>query len=316
VTIPLALPDVSETPSGWYDDPYGTPGLLRWWDGDQWTQATEAVQGSTPPPLYDAPPPLYGQPPAPLYGQSPAERPATTSPLPWLIAGGAGLVALVVIVVAVVLVLHDDGGGGTSPTSSPTRSASASASASVPASPPATRSAVIGTVTDDKAGMSYARLGSPWTSADSGWLRPSLFSAGQVSVVQAPFEQYDSFNATSLSGVPRAAESAGYTGPQNLSTVGQRVTARIVHEHFDLAATRTPIFSGARTVGGHQAWLERFRLDFTAAKARNWKFSADTVAIMVVDLGDRHLGELWVSLPDTFANQGDLDQVLESVKVG
>lgn len=27
-------------PSGWYPDPYGVPGLLRWWDGSAWTQHT------------------------------------------------------------------------------------------------------------------------------------------------------------------------------------------------------------------------------------------------------------------------------------
>ena len=27
-------------PSGWYPDPYGTPSLLRWWDGAGWTQHT------------------------------------------------------------------------------------------------------------------------------------------------------------------------------------------------------------------------------------------------------------------------------------
>ena len=27
-------------PSGWYPDPYGTPSLLRWWDGSVWTQHT------------------------------------------------------------------------------------------------------------------------------------------------------------------------------------------------------------------------------------------------------------------------------------
>jgi hypothetical protein len=316
VTVPLALPDVSETPSGWYDDPYGTPGLLRWWDGRQWTEETERAQDPQPAPRYDPPAPLYGQ-PEPPYGQVPV-RPAGRNALPWLLAGGAGLVAVVVAIVAVVFILRDEDGGGSGPMASPTSSSASAASPSATPTPtaPVTRSAVIGTVTDAKAGISYDRLGPPWTPADSDWLRTDLFSGGQVSVVQAPFEQYESFNATSLSGVPRAAESAGYTGPQNLPAVGRSVTARIVHEHFDLAADRTTIFSGARTVDGHQAWLERFRLDFTAAKTRHWKFSADTVAIMVVDLGNRHLGELWLSLPDTFANQGDLDQVLDSVKVG
>src|SRR3954447_9361475 len=30
-----------QAPPGWYRDPYGTPGLQRYWDGDQWTQVTQ-----------------------------------------------------------------------------------------------------------------------------------------------------------------------------------------------------------------------------------------------------------------------------------
>ncbi|MEU1328972.1 phospholipid scramblase-related protein [Streptomyces sp. NPDC005865] len=35
----------SNTPAGWYPDPQGTPQLLRWWDGSQWTQHTSPGQG-------------------------------------------------------------------------------------------------------------------------------------------------------------------------------------------------------------------------------------------------------------------------------
>jgi hypothetical protein len=297
----LALPDVSDsTPPGWYEDPYGAPGLMRWWDGQQWTEATEAAQVP--------PPPLYGTPPEPLYGRQP-EPASGGRALPWLLGGGAGLIVVVVAVVATVMVLRGDGDRrAPSTTPSPVRSTASTA-------PPAGRSPVEGTITDGTARVSYARLGSPWVPADAGWLRPGLFSGGEVSVVQAPFEKYASFNATSLSGVPRPDESAGYTGPPNLSVIAQRVTGRILREHFDLAKRQTTLSSGARAVDGHQAWLERFRLDFTDARARGWKFSADTVAVLVVDVGDRHLAQMWVSVPDTFAHQGDVDQVLDSVKV-
>jgi Protein of unknown function (DUF2510) len=33
-------------PSGWYPDPYGVPGLLRWWDGSTWTHHTHPGGGT------------------------------------------------------------------------------------------------------------------------------------------------------------------------------------------------------------------------------------------------------------------------------
>ena len=35
-------------PAGWYPDPAGAPGLLRWWDGAGWTEHTDAVPARPP----------------------------------------------------------------------------------------------------------------------------------------------------------------------------------------------------------------------------------------------------------------------------
>lgn len=36
------------TPAGWYRDPDGPPGLLRWWDGREWTQQTRSEADEQP----------------------------------------------------------------------------------------------------------------------------------------------------------------------------------------------------------------------------------------------------------------------------
>lgn len=73
----------SQTPPGWYRDPYGTPGLQRYWDGSQWTQVTQPADewgaggGAQESPSGHVPGgaeqsmPGYGQQPANGYGQAP-----------------------------------------------------------------------------------------------------------------------------------------------------------------------------------------------------------------------------------------------------
>jgi hypothetical protein len=179
-------------------------------------------------------------------------------------------------------------------------------------------SSMIGRIHDRRAGISYARLDAPWTAAGPAWRRPRMFTGGQVSLVQARFNGA-TFNATSLSGVPRPVEGRGYHGTPDLPTVAARVKTRILGELFTVQHTQRTLASGRYSVAGRpRAWLERIRLEFPQARANGWQVTADTIAILLVDkdgpAGGR-LAVLLVSLPDTFAAQGDLDQVLSSVQV-
>jgi uncharacterized protein DUF2510 len=65
-----------QTPAGWYPDPYGTPGLRRYWDGGQWTQATQPVDDWND--TEGAAPADYASPSGP------------STPQPWASPGGSG----------------------------------------------------------------------------------------------------------------------------------------------------------------------------------------------------------------------------------
>ncbi|WP_170223198.1 DUF2510 domain-containing protein [Nonomuraea turkmeniaca] len=72
----------SQTPAGWYPDPYGEP-QLRWWDGNQWTDATHAQEPAQQPasgPQQPQPQTASGpQPPQPQAASGPQQQ----SPPAW-----------------------------------------------------------------------------------------------------------------------------------------------------------------------------------------------------------------------------------------
>ncbi|WP_329113666.1 phospholipid scramblase-related protein [Streptomyces sp. NBC_01465] len=62
----------ANTPAGWYQDPNGPQGQLRWWDGGQWTEQTQAgqVPQQQAPQQQQQVPQQYGQ---QQYAQQPAQ---------------------------------------------------------------------------------------------------------------------------------------------------------------------------------------------------------------------------------------------------
>ncbi|MEV0232566.1 DUF2510 domain-containing protein [Nonomuraea sp. NPDC050786] len=65
---------MTQTPAGWYPDPYGEP-QLRWWDGNQWTDAVHAQQPGPGPQPGSGPQPQPQQPGSAPQFQQPGTGP-------------------------------------------------------------------------------------------------------------------------------------------------------------------------------------------------------------------------------------------------
>ncbi|WP_199485331.1 DUF2510 domain-containing protein [Actinomadura craniellae] len=334
-----------QTPPGWYPDPYGTPGLQRYWDGGQWTQATQPIDewddssgaparqpspgGQQPPPAPQpnwspsgpsTPPPWQapGGPHTPPPWQPGPQTPQPWQPSPagksntgllWGLAGG-GVVFLALIVV-VALLATGVIGGSPEPTSSP------AAASPTPPNDPGGRSPVVGTVTDEQAGLSYAQLGGKWQPASPIGSTDPLgrlgLTRGQTAAVQ---EDYDGREGDYVASVYSGQVATTVTPDDSLQVGARSFLAALPSFAYPAGYTQREIESRAFQVDGHSAWYHRLELSFPQAKSRNWNFTKEIVLFLTIERGEgRRPAVLYLSIPDSHVNQGDLDLLVNSVKV-
>ena len=283
---------------GWYPDPDGTPGYVRWWNGIGWSDVTTpagpgvAVQSS---PVL-APPAPRSPAPSPV---PPPERPRS---FPTGLVVGLSVAALVVVLVVGVLV----GRSGDTPTTIADPSGPGTSVPSGPTFAPGTTRII-----DEASGLSYPWLGENWLEWNLGLQYEMTQVAGQYFTTQEEIPDGGIFIAQVTSGP--VAEGYGWAGPGSLQSTVQQLSDSVRGNYYPAPNDRRVLRDESRTVDGHAAWLYEFDLSWDVA---GYDSTGERAALLLVDVGRPAPALLYISIPNTHAElYGVIDQILDAVEV-
>jgi hypothetical protein len=293
---------------GWYPDPDGADGMVRWWDGRGWSDVTTpagpGVRVGRP---FERPAPRSPHPASgweawgtPDDGSWHAPRPRRPRRRAVLVGLGALCVVLVLLVLAIDLG-RGDPGPGDAPVAGPT---------SQPAStfPPGTVRII-----DQAAGISYPFLGEGWFEWDRGAQLETTETAGQYFVTQEHLpDGYDVFIAQCTSG-PLVEGFGWHPGGNALQDVTHAVAESVRMRHYPAPNERAVRRDEALTVDGAPAWMYEFDLSWHVA---GYDATGERAALLLIDVGRPAPALLYLSIPNTHAElYGTIDQVLGGVQV-
>lgn len=279
-------------PPGYYPDPDGVPGMVRWWNGAGWsdvsTPAGHGVTTATGESAYRPPTPVWQPTGPPARGGS---------RVPWIVGGTVA--AVVVLVVAVVL------GTSGQRTADPVPTI-AGPTATGPTFPPGTVQIV-----DEPAGIAYPFLGDGWYEFD---LYPPLETTdvrGQYFVTQDTVPDGGEFIAQITSGP--VAEGYGWAGTSTLETTVETLAESVRANYYPGPNEREVLRDEATTVDGAPAWVYEFTLSWDNT---GYDASGERAALLLVDVGRAAPALLYLSIPNTHAElYGVIDRVIQAVDV-
>jgi Protein of unknown function (DUF2510) len=284
---------------GWYPDPDGTPGMVRWWNGAGWSDvATPAGPGVVvqQAPALAPPAPRSASSAGTLGSPPPPPRPGRGRRI------ALGALALVLVVAALVAVAVTVGG-------SSGRGASSSPASSAPAAPTFAPGTV--QIIDRQAGLAYPFLGSGWYEWDLTPLTETTATAGEYFTTQPQVPDGGEFIASCVSGP--VADGFGWTGPASLLPTAHALAGSLRTNYYPAPNDLRVLTDEARTVDGHAAWLYEYELSW---KIPGYDSTGEKAALLLVDVGRPAPALLWISIPNTHAElYGDIDTVLAGVHV-
>ena len=285
-------------PPGWYPDPDGSPGLVRWWNGEGWSDVATpvgpgvAVQSS--PLLAPSRPPV----PAPVTVPTPEPERHRSG---WIVLGSL-LLILVVGAAALFLGRSDDA----TPTAQSPATSPQGAPPAGPSFPPGTVRII-----DEVSGISYPFLGEGWNEWALWGQAETTDTAGQYFTTQEVTPDGTTFISQCTSGP--LIDTFGYSGPASLAPTLTAVADSVRFNYYPRPNERTVLREEDRTVDGHPARLYEFQL---AWDIPGYDASGERAALLLIDVGRPAPALLYISIPNTHAElYGEIDHVLDAVEV-